>query len=256
MKKQLVKVVLAAAFCLPLATAHAQEEGGLEFTVGGDLVSSYVWRGAYQSGFSVQPSLGLSYKGFSLGAWGSTDIIGFKEVDFSLGYSIAGFDIVVTDYWWSGEGAYNYFKKYDHDFDGDVVSTSDHLFEVGLAYTLPIEKFPLKLAWNTFFAGNDYKVDDEGKAKRAFSSYVEASFPFTIQSVAFEAALGIRPFESPAYEQANPPDNYGTDFAVTNISLKASKDIKITDSFTLPVFTQVIFNPNSEDVFLVFGISF
>jgi hypothetical protein len=254
MKTQLFKFVLATAFCSSVAVAHADD--GVEVSVGADVVSGYVWRGAYQSGLSIQPSLGVSYKGLSLGAWGSTDIIGFKEVDFSLGYSVAGFDIAVTDYWWAGEGAYNYFRKYDHPIGVDSVSTSDHLFEVTVAYTLPIEKFPLKLAWNTFFAGNDYKVDDNGKSQRAFSSYFEASLPFTVQSVALEAAVGIRPFESPAYEVANPSADYSSDFAVTNISLKASKEIKITDSFTLPVFTQLIFNPNAEDVFLVFGVKF
>lgn len=42
---------------------------------------------------------------------------------------------------------------------------------------------------------------------------------------------------------------------MNSISLKASKEIKITDSFSLPVFTQVIAAPEHDDVFFVFGVS-
>ena len=61
-----------------------------EFKVQGDLVSSYVWRGFYQTGVSFQPTLGFGIGGFSLTAWGSTDFDGTsssdgeaaKEIDF------------------------------------------------------------------------------------------------------------------------------------------------------------------------------
>ena len=47
-----------------------------QFNVQGDLVSSYVWRGMYQTGASIQPTLGFSVGNFSLTAWGSTDFDG------------------------------------------------------------------------------------------------------------------------------------------------------------------------------------
>ena len=37
-----------------------------EFKIQGDLVSSYVWRGFYQTGVSFQPPLGFGIGGFSL----------------------------------------------------------------------------------------------------------------------------------------------------------------------------------------------
>ena len=40
-----------------------------EFKIQGDLVSSYVWRGFYQTGVSFQPTLGFGIGGFSLTAW-------------------------------------------------------------------------------------------------------------------------------------------------------------------------------------------
>ena len=44
-------------------------------------------------------------------------------------------------------------------------------------------------------------------------------------------------------------------FAVTNLALKATKDIKVTDKFAIPIFAQAIWNPRMEDAHLVFGIS-
>ncbi len=46
-----------------------------------------------------------------------------------------------------------------------------------------------------------------------------------------------------------------TGFAVTNVSLKATKDIKITKSFSVPVFAQIAANPSSEKAYLVVGFT-
>ena len=51
---------VAVACILGTTSAKAQE-----FTVQGDLVSSYVWRGVYQTGASFQPTLGFSIGDFS-----------------------------------------------------------------------------------------------------------------------------------------------------------------------------------------------
>mgnify|MGYP000364517604 CR=1 FL=1 len=67
MKRNLKKVVLVLALLLP-GVIKAQE---FNVTAKADFVSDYIWRGAYQnSGFSVQPTLGLSYGNLSLSAWG------------------------------------------------------------------------------------------------------------------------------------------------------------------------------------------
>jgi uncharacterized protein (TIGR02001 family) len=232
MKVKMKKIIVAIVVLVCTMNVKAQEESGVDFSVNADIVSSYVWRGLYQGGgASIQPGLSLSVNGFSIGAWGSSNFSGGnKEVDFTVGYEIAGLSLAVTDYWWEGEGAFNYFKYEDA-----------HHFEASLGYTLPTESFPLSLSWNTMFAGADTKAD----GKRASSTYISATYPFSIKSVGLEAAIGITPWEG----------IYAEKFAVTNISLKASKEIKITDSFSLPVFGQVIINPNSEGIYFVFGVS-
>ncbi|MDR2085649.1 MAG: hypothetical protein LBP72_00570 [Dysgonamonadaceae bacterium] len=237
-----------------------------EFSVGADVVSSYVWRGVYQGGgASIQPSIGFSIGGFSLGAWGSSNLTGGnKEVDFTAGYEFSGVSLSVTDYWWAGENAYNYFKLYGQD-------ETAHVLEATIGYTLPVENFPLSLNWSTVLGGAD-GVNKDGKD--AYSSYLELSYPFKVKDIELSATVGIVPWGTTLYGFSDTIDtdgdgiedeeigtglaNYRPDasFSVVNINLKASKEIKITDSFSLPVFGQVIANPRSEDIFFVLGVSF
>jgi hypothetical protein len=223
--------------------------------VGADLVSSYVWRGVYNAGASFQPSLGLTAGGFSVGFWGSSDFsLGAKEVDLSLGYSGGGFSIGLTDYWWNGEGVMDYFQLFKKD-------ANSHLLELNLGYSF---EFGLSFSLNTMLAGaQDKYVDDNGKTKRSFTTYFELGYDFSIGDVNLTAALGLSPlnktglYTGGSLFMGGSPYAYSTDgFAVNNISLTASKDIVITDKFSLPVFAQLSFNPAIEDAFLVFGISF
>ena len=90
--KFIIASILGAAVTLSSA-ASAQEK----VTVNGniDLVNNYVWRGMDQnSGFSVQPTLGLSYKGLSLSAWGSQSLTNnadrdVQELDIKIVQAIA-----------------------------------------------------------------------------------------------------------------------------------------------------------------------
>ena len=115
--------------------------------------------------------------------------------------------------------------------------------KLGLAYTFPLEKFPLSLAWYTMFAGQD--KDAEGNQN--YSSYVELNYPFSVKRVDLTATCGLVPYEAAQY--------YTSGFAVTNVALKGTTAIKITDSFSLPIFAQAIWNPRLEDAHLVFGFT-
>ncbi|MDR1222489.1 MAG: hypothetical protein LBL07_06375 [Tannerella sp.] len=237
-KKVVLSVFIAALS--PVGEMYAQESGNVEVNLSGDLVSSYVWRGFKQAGASVQPSLSVGYKGLSLSAWASTDIGGnaHKEVDFSLGYAAGGFNIALTDYWWDGEGANRYFSRPENGNPG-------HLLEAGVSYALP-GSFPLSLSWNTFFLGEGNKKAD---GDNSFSTYVEVGYPFKIKEVDFTVSTGFLPWESAVY-------GLGTDgFKCTSIQLGASKEVKINERFSLPVFASVIANPAVEDVHFVFGVT-
>lgn len=207
---------------------------------GADIVSSYIWRGSFNAGASVQPTVEMNVAGFTLSAWGSVDFggNGKKEADLALKYSYKGLTVGITDYWWAGEGSFNYFHY--------AAGSTAHLFEGSVSYQLPFEKFPLIVSWNTFFAGAD--VDASGK--RNYSTYIELCYPFAIGSVEMKGIIGAAPWYSPAFL---PSDNQG--FSVCNIAIGAQKSIKCNDKFSIPLYSQLIFNPATEDIHIVFGVS-
>ena len=229
------KIVLFALGLVASATAFAQDE--IETTISGDVVSSYIWRGQDLGSAAVQPTLGVGYKGLSLAAWGSYGIANpadTKEFDLTLGYSIGGFNIGVTDYWFdAGLDPDGRYFKYD-------AHGTNHVFEATVGYDFGFAS----LQWYTNFAGND-GVNKDGK--RAYSSYFEANIPFQLATVNWTATAGAVSFATTSYGT--------TGFAVTNVALKATKDIKVTDSFAIPIFGQVVANPCSQKAYLVLGFT-
>ncbi|RHR59769.1 hypothetical protein DWW90_07855 [Parabacteroides sp. AF17-28] len=243
--KKALAAVITVSFCSFGMVKAQDDESGATFNVQGDLVSSYIWRGMYQTGASFQPAFSFGIAGFSLTAWGSTDFDGYqaseglanKEIDLTAAYTFgnSGLTLSVADLWWAGQGANKYFNFKSHE--------TAHHFEAGLAYTLPVEKFPLSVAWYTMFAGQD--KDAEGGQN--YSSYVELNYPFSVKRVDLNVTCGLVPYKAPQY--------YTNGFAVTNVALKGTTAIKVTDSFSLPIFAQAIWNPRLEDAHLVFGFT-
>ncbi len=229
MKKMIVMALMIATGI----GANAQDNE-VETTVSADVVSSYVWRGMDCGSAAIQPTLGIAYKGLSLTAWGSYGLVDTndaKEFDLTLAYTTGGFNIGITDYWFNTPEA-RYFLY-------DAHKTS-HVFEANVGYDFGAAS----IQWFTNFAGNDGLNKD---GKRAYSSYLELSAPFKLASADWSATIGAVPYAT---------SSYGTSgFAVTNVSLKATKDIKITDTFSIPVFAQVAANPASQKAYFVFGFT-
>ena len=229
------KIVLFAMGLVLSGTALAQEK--VETTLKADFVNEYIWRGLKCGDMAVQPTLGIGYKGLSLTAWGSYGLSNkddVKELDLTLGYTIGGLNIGITDYWFS-EGLdpdARYFKYDAH--------STNHVFEATVGYDFG----PVALQWYTNFAGND---GQNKSGKRAYSSYMEASVPFRLATVDWTAAVGAVPYAS-SYYAAN-------GFAVTNLTLRATKDIRVTDSFSIPLFAQLTGNPCSQKAYLVLGFT-
>lgn len=223
--------VLALSLLVVLGSCVVKAQEKVEVSVGADVVSGYIWRGMDCGGFSIQPGISIAKSGFSLTAWGSVglDNDDAKEFDLTLGYGIGGFSIAITDYW------------FNQDPDGlsqryfNYRARGTHTFEATLGYDFG----PLSLSWNTYFAGNDYKAND----KRAYSSYAEAVVPFKLGGFDFAAEIGMTPWEGA----------YSDGLNVTNIGLGVSKELRITDSFHLPLFAKITTNPFENRTYFVFG---
>lgn len=243
MKKMnwILTFVLGAAMLLP-ASASAQDK----FTVNGnlDLVTNYVWRGMDQnSGVSVQPGLKLAYKGFSLSAWGSQSLTNnagrdVQEFDLILGYSAGGFSASVTDYWWGGlHNPYGYYKQGP---SGNPVDGGHH-FEATVGYHFG-ERMPLSLSWSTWFAGADLRTSGD---KRCYSTYISASYDIACPAeVTLTPSVGFTPWKGYYHGKA----------AFTDLSLKASKSLRLSDKISMPLFVQAIASPVNDHVYLVAGI--
>ncbi|MBO7417677.1 MAG: hypothetical protein J6U14_01890 [Bacteroidaceae bacterium] len=227
-----ITYILVLLLCYSGLVVQAQDE--VEVTLQADVVNQFIWRGYKNGHASIQPTLGISWKGLSLSAWGSvgiTDSSDVSEIDLEASYTIGGLTLKVTDYWTDSPNP----KYFDYHS-----STTSHVFEAGLCYDFGL----LSLSWQTFFAGQDYF---EQSNKRTYSSYVEMCVPFYLATCEWEGRMGVVPYAS---------DFYSADgFRVTNLSLMASKELPITDKFSLPVFAQLVGNPNIKQLFFVFGLT-
>lgn len=229
-KKMISKGILTLVLAASATVASAQ------FSVGTDIVSSYVWRGFKQDLSLTAPSQSPNFQPYvsytlgklTLGTWGSSSFTGtVKEVDLYATYAFTStLALTLTDYNWGF--TQSYFK---------YGSGTDHIFEATLAYA-GTESLPLSASVNTMFAG----ADKTGAGDQAFSTYVELGYQLAANAKVF---LGGAPLNTPMYGGAG----------ITNVGLKVSKAIEITDKFSLPVYGVAGANPSTGDAFLVLGIT-
>lgn len=229
MKTMKVLAICAIAM-LSVTSAKAQ------FTTGADVVSSYIWRGIPQDATlggnpNIQPSLSYTIGGLSIGSWASGSFIGtVKEVDLYATYTITpAFAITLTDYNYNFSAQPKYF---------DYSAATGHIAEATVTYTGAAFSGSI----NTMLAGADKKPSDA--TKNAFSTYAEVGYQI---SPAAKAFVGCSLMESASYGT--------TGFGVTNLGLKVSKSIVISDKFSLPVYGIVGANPYSQNAFFVAGVT-
>lgn len=223
----------------------------LSLDVNADVVSRYIWRGINVNDQpNIQPAITLGYSGFYLGIWGSYGLTHqnpadqyystSQEIDTWVSYSVQlnnGMNIgaVVTDYYFPNGGIrIGNFNNYDN-----ASGPGAHTIEAGINFTGP-EIFPLSLS------GYVNVYNDKGN-----NVYLQADYGVDINETSLGFLLGASTGsrDNPAY--------YGTEkFNVINIGINASRVIKITKDFSLPVFCSYILNPRAEISYLIFGITF
>lgn len=232
---------LISVFVLSFSFASAQEEDACSasFSVNADIVSNFVWRGAVASPtVNVQPYIEGAFGNFTIGAWGGTDFYGtYKEIDLYFDYTIKGFSATLVDYNW------NPTQKY-FDFGSN---TTAHILEFGLTYEN--ENFPLNIYAGTMLYGDDkeyyYNPNATDTTANNYSTYLQMSYTFDIHSNDLNVFMGATPFTG----------MYGNDFAVIYSGFTASREIKITENFSLSIFATFAANPQTQNYFTFFGIS-
>jgi hypothetical protein len=226
-----------------LSNSEAQD---LSLKINTDLVSRYIWRGLNVNNQpNIQPAVTFEYTRFKLGLWGSYGLNNqnlsdenysvSQEIDTWLGYSFK-FDnrfsigIIFTDYYYpvGGQKICNFKSK----------GAGAHTIEGELNIIGP-ESFPLSLG------GYINIYNDKGN-----NIYIQTDYSLHMKEVELEFFAGA------AVGSQDNSGYYGTEkFNVINVGIKASKQIKITADFSLPIYCSYILNPQVEISYLVFGIS-
>ena len=217
--------VLVALFLFPVNAKAQDNENASPFSVGADLVSSYLWRGSkFGTGPAVQPYVELGIGNFTAGAWGSYCFTTNEspEADLYISYAFDfGLSVGVTDYYFPGTQYFDFSEQ-----------TGAHALEINLGYEI-----------KGFSFGGNYIVNQAGGAGSAGSDmYFELGYAFSDFGVFAGAGDGWHTSDG--------------EFMVCNIGVSASKDLQITEKFSLPVSGAVILNPETEQFHVVVGVSF
>lgn len=218
----LLKIILAATLMPLFSQLHAQDEESSKFSAGADFYSNYIWRGSkLATGPAFQPSVKFESGALTIGVWGSFDASGYTEADPYISVALPlGFSIGLSDY---------------YSPDLPLFETSDtsgsHALELNTGFSLG----GLSLSANYIFN------EAGGILSTGSDLYFQAGYDFGVFNVFIGAGDGWHTTDG--------------EFNVCNIGLGTTKEIKITDTFSVPVTGQVVVNPEREALYVVVGFS-
>lgn len=223
-----------------------------------DFMSRYIWRGVNLGGNtpSIQPTMkynfGNTKHAFSIGAWGAYSIGGnqLQECDLTFGYTFNELiTIGVTDYFFQADNGLS--MRYGNYTDNQT----GHVFEGTFAFN-GTKKIPFTLMFAMNFYGLDArKINTDGTdGGIIMSKYVELGYKKMWDDMTLNLFIGGI-LDDPKQDRGE-IGFYGNESnGIINVGCKLSKEIKITDKFSLPIQTQLIANPERERIYLVLGIS-
>lgn len=240
MKKYLVFITLMG-LSLPSVVKAEEPTKGVSLELGGEVVTSYIWRGQECGGFSMQPSATLNFgnTGLSFGAWASIELCGPKEwanmteFDLSLAWSKGDLSLALNDY---------SFCTGQYWGDWKFNNSACHNFEANVAYDFGFAS----LSWNTVLTGPDHILKDD-QLKRNYSTFVEVNVPWKIKEIVGQATVGASLWGD-AFTSADGSEG----FKIYDIGLSASKSLN--DHLTLNC--SVITNPQTDRTYFVVGLAF
>lgn len=222
--KKIITLAITLFLGCSVFAEEPEKESGIDFTTGGDLVSSYVWRGVkFGNGPAIQPYVEMNAGNFTLGTWGSVNLTDNEaaEADLYASYTFDfGLNVGLTDYYYPGTDYFNYSS-----------TSGSHGFELNLGY----EHSGLNISAN-------YMLNEAPAAGTAGGDmYFQLGYGFDQFGIFAGAGDGWHTSDG--------------NFNVSNIGINVSREITITDQFSLPVSGSAILNPDTEQYYLVLGIS-
>lgn len=230
--------------------SKAENKSGFTFEVGADLVSNYLWRGQNLGGLSIQPSLTLDWNGLYLCGWGNIGADNWKfkelnpELDITIGYENFGFMIDLTH-------LYYFNKEYYLKGLGDANNASGTTMELHAGINIGewVEAVPLSFDWYTTILGQDpvfdqdgsLKRNNNGNAKRAYSTYIQLGYDFELPlDIVLALKVGFTPWKG-MYSNYEDVWTSGRTVGLTNLQLRAEREFEIQNMY-INVWGEAMFN--------------
>jgi len=222
-KKMFFTGLVAMLICSSIVVQAQETIQKSKFTAGADLYSNYIFRGTkFGKGPSVQPSVKYINGGFTAGVWGAFDASGYAEADPYISFAFPfGLSVGVTDYYYPGLELFDFSE-----------ATGSQALEINTGFT----KGGLSLSAN-------YILNEAGGAASAGGDmYFQAGYAFPSFSLFAGGGNGWHTKDG--------------EFDLCNIGIGTTKEIKLSDSISIPFLGQIIVNPDREQLFVVIGFSF
>lgn len=241
MKNLFLSILLAV---VPLLTM-AQESGEPPTDVKSKFVSyqfslttQHVWRGL-TSGKTpcIESTLEFNFTPhFKFGLWGTTTLDdSYREIDMYFTYHKPRFSLTIYDYYSPADSRFRWNEFFDYK-----THSTQHFIDIIAVYRL--RNIPLQITAATIFHGNDYYED----GKQAYSSYFELDYAFPFEFITPHVFLGV-----------NPTGNFYHDkFSVINLGVMATKPLKITDTYSIPIQAKLSGNPAAKAIYFNVSMAF
>lgn len=217
-----------------------------------DLASRYIWRGQSWGGnypvVQLYGNYAINDKLF-VGFWTTSNFKkeyfdtngaskGYQELDLVINYSPTDYlTVSLQDYYWpstdSQEGISNDFFNFGNDGSQSV--------DLQFLFDFSEREFPIWATLSTLIAGNDFRYKDENdtKGKQNFTTYIEFGYKF-------EAPLDIELAPVIGFVVNNKAKYYSyADYdkpSFVNLGCKLSKEFKIAEHFTMPIWVNYTYN--------------
>lgn len=240
LRRTLISIPVLIAACTQSVSGQSRPEAYVQT----DLVSAYLWRGQRNAGVSLQPVVGVRWRGLHFYVWANEQLCPPSgqpvkhEIDFFLKYSVTpAFTVGLKDVYVNtrGDGFFS-FGSIPHAANG---------LDVLLAYDFRY----LNLEWTTTVAGYD---GYNHSGRRSYGSYFVVNVPFSFAWFDWNAQLGIVPYYCSRYS-----DDSSGGFHVNMCALKVSHTFGFSRSgISVTPFTQLMVNPSARKAYVQAGARF
>lgn len=246
-------IILGTGNLFAQENPEEKEDSRLDFTA--NIQNNHLWRGLIITDKPVVMG-NLSYaldkdKKWKVGIWGASSMTDdkdgthYKEINYYVQYSNGRLYIGLWDLFNSRN--INTAVASDDIFNYSNRKTA-HIIDLRTNYTFG-PAFPLNIEADIMLYGGanagEVVLEPDGTYKKnKYSTYVQASYP-----VIKDKKVNLNAFVGAGFALNDERFLYGNgtnSFDIVNVGVKATKSLKITEHYTLPVSMMAMWNPSNK----------